>query len=94
MRKLSGSQLQLDFWPFCLNLQKQFMARHELKDGISHINRTALLRASIHFSSISFFILFLYDGLFIFIFQKLGFEEGSCGVFISAVGMEALSALS
>ncbi|MGM0923467.1 MAG: MFS transporter [Bacillota bacterium] len=62
LRKLSGSQLQLDFWPFCLNLQKQLMTRYELKDGKSHINRTALLRASIHFSLISFFIIFWMTG--------------------------------
>jgi hypothetical protein len=47
---------------------------YELKDGKSHINRTALLRASIHFSLISFFIIFLYDGLFIF-FQKQGVQR-------------------
>ncbi|USK36031.1 MFS transporter [Bacillus sp. F19] len=59
---------------------------HELKEGISHINRTALLRASILFASLSFFIIFLYDGLFIFIIQKLGFDDGSFGVVMSAVG--------
>ncbi|WP_263597099.1 MFS transporter [Metabacillus idriensis] len=46
-----------------------------------------MLRASILFASISFFIIFLYDGLFIFIIQKLGFDDASYGVVISAVGI-------
>ena len=59
----------------------------ELLGGIRHISQTPLLKISVVLSSVAFFIIFLYDGLFIFVAQKLGFSEGDFGVLISAVGL-------
>ncbi len=59
----------------------------ELLGGIRHISQTPILKISVVLSSIAFFIIFLYDGLFIFVAQKLGFGEGDFGLLISAVGL-------
>lgn len=59
----------------------------ELSDGIKHISYTPLLKSSVILSSVAFFIIFLYDGLFVFIAQNLGFTEGNFGLLISAVGL-------
>ena len=59
----------------------------DLLGGIRHVSQTPLLKISVILSSIAFFIIFLYDGLFIFVAQKLGFSEGDFGVLISAVGL-------
>lgn len=58
----------------------------EFSEGIKHIFHTPLLRFSIILSSAAFFIIFLYDGLFIFIAKQIGFNEGNFGLLISAVG--------
>ncbi|MBU8768369.1 MFS transporter [Cytobacillus oceanisediminis] len=58
----------------------------EFSEGIKHIFHTPLLRVSIILSSAAFFIIFLYDGLFIFIAKQIGFKEGNFGLLISAVG--------
>ncbi|MGM9949540.1 MAG: MFS transporter [Lysinibacillus sp.] len=59
----------------------------ELLSGIRHISQTPLLKLSVVLSSIAFFIIFLYDGLFVFVAQKLGFSEGDFGLLVSAVGL-------
>jgi predicted MFS family arabinose efflux permease len=59
----------------------------ELLGGIRHISKTPLLKISVILSSVAFFIIFLYDGLFIFVARNLGFSEGDFGVLISAVGL-------
>jgi MFS family permease len=59
----------------------------DLSEGIRHIAQTRLLRVSIILSSVAFFIIFLYDGLFVFIAQDLGFSEGTFGLLISGVGL-------
>ncbi|WP_436375580.1 MFS transporter [Cytobacillus sp. BC1816] len=58
----------------------------EFSEGIKHIFHAPLLRISIILSSAAFFIIFLYDGLFIFIAKQIGFNEGNFGLLISAVG--------
>ncbi|MBT2687822.1 MFS transporter [Bacillus sp. ISL-47] len=58
----------------------------DFSEGIKHIAQTPLLKISIILSSAAFFIIFLYDGLFVFIAQHLGFNEGNFGLLISAVG--------
>lgn len=58
----------------------------EFSEGLKHIFHTPLLRVSIILSSAAFFIIFLYDGLFIFIAKQIGFNEGNFGLLISAVG--------
>ncbi|RST60699.1 MFS transporter [Siminovitchia terrae] len=63
----------------------------ELLDGIKHISYTPLLKSSVILSSIAFFIIFLYDGLFVFIAQNLGFTEGNFGLLISALGLGSVS---
>lgn len=59
----------------------------ELLGGMHHISQTPLLKISVILSSIALFIIFLYDGLFIFVAQKIGFSEGDFGILISAVGL-------
>ncbi|WP_313431077.1 MFS transporter [Siminovitchia terrae] len=63
----------------------------ELLDGIKHISYTPLLKSSVILSSVAFFIIFLYDGLFVFIAQNLGFTEGNFGLLISALGLGSVS---
>ncbi|WP_144463622.1 MFS transporter [Siminovitchia fortis] len=63
----------------------------ELTEGMKHIAKTPLLRTSVILSSVAFFIIFLYDGLFVFIAQKLGFSEGDFGLLISAVGLGSVA---
>lgn len=58
----------------------------DFSDGIQHISRTPLLKISIILSSAAFFIIFLYDGLFVFIAKQIGFHEGNFGMLVSAVG--------
>ena len=63
----------------------------ELLDGIKHISDTPLLKSSVILSSVAFFIIFLYEGLLVFIAQSLGFTEGSFGLLISAVGLGSVA---
>ncbi|MBY6050559.1 MFS transporter [Cytobacillus firmus] len=58
----------------------------DFSEGIKHIFHTPLLKISIILSSAAFFIIFLYDGLFVFIAKQIGFNEGNFGLLISAVG--------
>lgn len=55
-------------------------------EGIHHIFSARILKAAIILSSIAFFIIFLYDGLFIFIAKQLGFGKEEFGLLISSVG--------
>ncbi|MFO1445716.1 MFS transporter [Bacillus sp. Bva_UNVM-123] len=59
----------------------------DLTQGIRHIIQTPLLKISIILSSIAFFIIFLYDGLFVFIAQHLGFSKANFGLLVSSVGL-------
>ncbi|WP_394136950.1 MFS transporter [Cytobacillus oceanisediminis] len=63
----------------------------DFSEGIKHIAHTPLLKISIILSSAAFFIIFLYDGLFVFIAQHLGFSEGNFGLLISAVGFGSVA---
>ncbi|WP_285768435.1 MFS transporter [Peribacillus sp. SI8-4] len=63
----------------------------ELLEGIKHISHTPLLKSSVILSSVAFFIIFLYDGLFVFIAQNLGFTKGNFGLLISAVGLGSVA---
>ncbi|MFT9599309.1 MFS transporter [Mesobacillus sp.] len=58
----------------------------ELSEGITHIYSASILKAAIILSSIAFFIIFLYDGLFIFMAQELGFAQAEFGLLVSSVG--------
>ncbi|OCA85614.1 macrolide transporter [Bacillus sp. FJAT-27225] len=58
----------------------------EFLAGIRHIIRTPLLRLSVLLSAAAFFIIFLYDGLFVFIAQAIGFTSENFGLLVSAVG--------
>lgn len=60
---------------------------NDLAEGIKHITHTPLLKISIILSSVAFFIIFLYDGLFVFIAQHLGFTKEDFGLLISSVGL-------
>ncbi|WP_340372859.1 MFS transporter [Peribacillus sp. FSL E2-0218] len=63
----------------------------ELLEGIKHISHTPILKSSVILSSVAFFIIFLYDGLFVFIAQNLGFTKGNFGLLISAVGLGSVA---
>jgi MFS family permease len=58
----------------------------DLSEGIRHIFSGEILKSAILLSSIAFFIIFLYDGLFVFIAKELGFSQGEFGWLISSVG--------
>lgn len=73
-KKMAGDQKEKgEFWK-------------DFSEGIKHIFHTSLLKISIILSSAAFFIIFLYDGLFVFIAKQIGFNEGNFGLLISAVG--------
>ncbi|WP_026583086.1 MFS transporter [Bacillus sp. J33] len=74
----SGNSLKRKYWI-------------DFSEGIKHIAHTPLLKLSIILSSAAFFIIFLYDGLFVFIAQILGFNEGSFGLLISSVGFGSVA---
>ncbi|WP_019241244.1 MULTISPECIES: MFS transporter [Bacillus] len=90
---------------FILNLPKQIGSNHtemettpkkapfieEFKLGIQHIFNTPLLKTAIILSSIAFFIIFLYDGLFSFVAKKIGFSEEGFALLISAVGFGSVA---
>jgi len=58
----------------------------DFKEGISHIFSARILKAAITLSSLGFFLIFLYDGLFVFVAQNLGFAGEEFGLLISSVG--------
>ncbi|WP_079509135.1 MFS transporter [Mesobacillus jeotgali] len=58
----------------------------DLTEGIRHILSARILKAAILLSSIAFFIIFLYDGLFVFVAQLLGFASEEFGLLVSSVG--------
>lgn len=63
----------------------------DFSEGIRHILSARILKAAILLSSIAFFIIFLYDGLFVFIAQQLGFSQGEFGWLISSVGLGSVA---
>ncbi|MEN8699248.1 MFS transporter [Bacillus infantis] len=63
----------------------------DFASGIKHIANTRLLKISILLSSVAFFIIFLYDGLFIFVAKNLGFTQESFTFLISAVGLGSVA---
>lgn len=63
----------------------------EFSEGIRHIISARILKAAILLSSIAFFIIFLYDGLFVFVAQQLGFSQGEFGWLISSVGFGSVA---
>jgi len=71
--------------------QKKSSYWNDLTKGFRHIIQTPLLKISIILSSIAFFIIFLYDGLFVFIAQHLGFTKGNFGLLISSVGLGSVA---
>lgn len=68
------------------NKQHQTSYLEDLTEGIRHILTARILKAAIILSSIAFFIIFLYDGLFVFVAQDLGFAGEEFGLLVSSVG--------
>jgi predicted MFS family arabinose efflux permease len=66
--------------------QHQTSYLEDLTEGIRHIFTARILKAAIILSSIAFFIIFLYDGLFVFVAQNLGFAGEEFGLLVSSVG--------
>ncbi|MFP7473436.1 MFS transporter [Niallia taxi] len=60
---------------------------NEFKEGLAHINRNSVLKLAILGTAIVMFIIFLYDGLLVYLSQNLGFDEVGYGLMISAVGL-------
>lgn len=58
----------------------------DFSEGIHHIFSAGILKTAIILSSIGFFIIFLYDGLFVFVAQQLDFGQEEFGWLISSVG--------
>jgi MFS family permease len=58
----------------------------DFSEGIRHIFSAGILKTAIILSSIAFFIIFLYDGLFVFVAQQLDFGQEEFGWLISSVG--------
>ncbi len=59
----------------------------QLVAGIKHIVNTPILKYTVLLSSVGFFLIFLYDGLLVYIAKNLGFTGGNYGLLISAVGL-------
>jgi MFS family permease len=70
-----------------VQLQNKNSYIEDLTEGIRHIFSARILKSAIILSSIAFFIIFLYDGLFIFIAQNLGFSGEEFGLLVSSVGL-------
>ncbi|SDM83661.1 MFS transporter [Bacillus sp. OK048] len=60
---------------------------NEFKEGLSHINRNFVLKLAIIGTAIVMFIIFLYDGLLVYLSQNLGFDEAGFGLMVSAIGL-------
>ncbi|RHW31146.1 MFS transporter [Neobacillus notoginsengisoli] len=65
--------------------------RKEFLAGIRHIYITPLLKLSVILSAAAFFIIFLYDGLFVFIVKEIGFNGEEFGLLVSAVGFGSVA---
>lgn len=68
------------------NVHRENSYIEDLTEGLRHIFSARILKAAITLSSIAFFIIFLYDGLFIFVAQQLGFADNEFGMLVSSVG--------
>ncbi|RDU38399.1 MFS transporter [Neobacillus piezotolerans] len=61
--------------------------KKELAEGIRHIFNVPVLKVSVILTAAALFIIFLYDGLFVFIAKEIGFNGESFGLLVSAVGL-------
>lgn len=58
-----------------------------LREAWDHISCRPLLKAGIVYTTASFFLIFLYDGLFIILIKAAGLSESQFGFLIGTVGM-------
>ncbi|WP_409275399.1 MFS transporter [Neobacillus sp. SCS-31] len=65
--------------------------KKELAEGFRHIFKVPVLRTSVILTAAALFIIFLYDGLFIFIAKSIGFTGESFGLLVSAVGLGSVA---
>ncbi|CEG26638.1 MFS transporter [Bacillus sp. B-jedd] len=65
--------------------------KKQLNEGIQHIFDMPLLKISVILSAAAFFIIFLYDGLFVFIAKEIGFNGEDFGLLVSAVGVGSVA---
>jgi len=63
----------------------------ELKEGFSYIFKNKKLLLTIITTALSFFVIFLYDGLIVFLSQDIGLSEAHFGFLISFVGFGAIT---
>src|SRR5690625_832817 len=63
----------------------------ELKEGFSYILKNKKLLLTIITTALSFFVIFLYDGLIVFLSQDIGLSEAHFGFLISFVGFGAIT---
>jgi len=68
--------------------QKEYAGKHSggLMDAWQHVMRRPLLKAVIMYVSSLFFLIFLYDGLFVLLAKEAGMDESLFGLLIGAVG--------
>lgn len=65
--------------------------KKELAEGIRHIFKVPILKISVILTAAALFIIFLYDGLFVFIAKEIGFNGESFGLLVSAVGFGSVA---
>ncbi|WP_059169966.1 MFS transporter [Bacillus sp. FJAT-27445] len=65
--------------------------KKEFTEGIRHIFQVPLLKVSVILTAAALFIIFLYDGLFVFIAREIGFSGENFGLLVSAVGIGSVA---
>lgn len=65
--------------------------KKELSEGIRHIFKVPILKVSVILTAAALFIIFLYDGLFVFIAKEIGFNGENFGLLVSAVGFGSVA---
>ncbi|WP_199617574.1 MFS transporter [Paenibacillus alkalitolerans] len=60
--------------------------KSSLREAWTHIARRPVLKAAIVYAAIIFFLIFLYDGLFVMLTKEAGMNEAHFGLLIGAVG--------
>ncbi|HHY26290.1 MAG TPA: MFS transporter [Desulfitobacterium dehalogenans] len=61
--------------------------KKDLREAWNHISCRPLLKSGILYTAASFFLIFLYDGLFIILTKAAGLTEGQFGLLLGSVGI-------
>ncbi|MCM3004967.1 MFS transporter [Priestia koreensis] len=95
--KIESALFLLAILPLLTFRIPEFSSHHQLKEKASYMNelragfrqlrQSTLVLTALIASSISLFIVFLYDGLLVFVSKELQFDESFFGLLISSVGL-------